>query len=121
MLLRIGELVRSAQFARFVDIDREPTRHPLSADPEALDLRSAPRLALPGRGDPPVCLAFCGVPPDTLDQRKQVVEIDAVDNGRFGGLRLGNHDWPPLLGGGESSGWIIGAWRAPPGCAGPGF
>src|SRR6266446_345232 len=91
MLLRIGEPVRSAQFARFVDVDREPTWHPFSADPEALDLRTAPRLALPGRGDPPVCLVFCGVPPDALYQRKQVVEIDAVDDGRLGGLRLGNN------------------------------
>src|SRR6202011_1708460 len=96
MLLRIGEPVCSAQFARFVDVDREPTRHPFSADLEALDLRTAPRLALPGRGDAPVCLAFCGVPPGAFDQRKQVVKIDAVDDGRFGGLRLGNHDRPPL-------------------------
>jgi hypothetical protein len=39
MFSRIGELVRSAQFAGFVGIDREPTRHPFSADLEALDLR----------------------------------------------------------------------------------
>src|SRR6516225_21996 len=71
---------------------REATRHPFSADYEVLDLRTAPRLALPGRGDSPVCLAFCGVPPDAVDQGKQVVDIDAVDNVRFDGLSLGNHD-----------------------------
>src|SRR3984893_7952533 len=98
MFLRIGEPVCSTQFARFIDVDREPTLHPFSADPEAFDLRTAPGLSLPGRGDPPVCLAFCGVPPDAIDQRKQIVEIDAVDDVRFGGLRLGNHDRPPLLG-----------------------
>src|ERR1700736_3202506 len=98
VFLRIGEPVCSTQFARFIDVDREPTRHPFSADPEAFDLRTAPGLSLPGRGDPPVCLAFCGVPPDAIDQRKQIVEIEAVDDVRFGGLRLGNHDRPSLLG-----------------------
>src|SRR3984893_3688317 len=98
MLLRIGEPVWSAQFARLVDVDREPTRHLFSADPEALDPRPAPRLALPSRCDPPIGLAFCGVLLDAFDQGKQVVEIDAVDDGRFNGLRLGNHDRPPLLG-----------------------
>src|SRR5260221_8438050 len=98
MFLRIGEPVRSAELARFVDVDRDPTWHLFSADPEALDLRTTPRLTLPGRGDPPVGLGFCGVLLDAVDQRKQVVDIDAVDDRRFDGLRLGNHDRPPLLG-----------------------
>src|SRR5215469_875853 len=97
MFLRIGEPVRAAEFARLVDVDREPARHLFSADPEALDLRTAPRLALPGCGDVPVRFALCGVSPDALDQGKQVVDIDAVDDGGFGGLRLGNHDKRPLL------------------------
>src|SRR5262249_43760080 len=63
-----------------------------SADSEALDLRAAPRLAAPGRGDVPFCLAFCSVPPDAIDQGREVVDIDAVDDGRFGGLRLVKHD-----------------------------
>jgi hypothetical protein len=46
MFLRIGEPVRSAKFARFVDVDRESTRYLLSADSEALDFRTAPGLAL---------------------------------------------------------------------------
>jgi hypothetical protein len=98
MFLRIGEPVRSAQFARFVDIDREPARHLFSADLEAFDLRTAVGLALPSRGDAPTCLAFCGIPPDAFDQGEQIVDIDAVDDFRFGGLRLGKHDESPLLG-----------------------
>ena len=97
MFLRIGEAVRSSQFARFVDVDREPTRHPFSADGEALDLRPASRLALPGRGDAPLCLAFCGVSPDALDQGKQIADIDPIDERRFSGLRVGNHDKSSLL------------------------
>src|SRR5271154_7301491 len=97
MFLRIGEPVRSSQFARFVDVDREPARHPIAADFEALDLRTASRLALPRRGDAPVCLAFGGVAPDAIDQGKQVVDIDTVDDVRLGGLRLGNHDRPPFV------------------------
>jgi hypothetical protein len=46
----------------------------------------------------PVCLAFWGVPLDAIDQGKQIVDIDAVDDFRFGGLRLGKHDESPLLG-----------------------
>src|SRR5262245_39743489 len=96
MFLRIGEPVRYTKLARFVDVDGEPARHPFSADLEALDLRPAARLTLPGRRDAPVRLACCGVPPDALDQGEQIVDIDAVDDGRFGGLRLGDHDRPPL-------------------------
>src|SRR5207249_1503738 len=55
MFLRIGEPVTSPQFARLIDVDREPTRHLFSADPEALDLRAAPGLTLPRRGDAPAC------------------------------------------------------------------
>src|ERR1700731_4722360 len=81
MFLRIGETVRSAQFARFVDVDREPTRHLFSADLKALDLRTAPRLALPGCGDAPARFGFCGVLPDALDQGEQIADIDAVTTG----------------------------------------
>src|SRR5262245_37236833 len=96
--LRIGEPVRPAHFARLVDVDRESTRHPFSADFEALDLRTALRLALPGRGDAPVRLAFCGIPPDALDQGKQIVDVDAIDDVEFGDLSFSSHDRPPLLG-----------------------
>src|SRR2546423_326844 len=75
MLLRIGERVGAPKFAGFVDIDRNPAGHALSADLEALDLRAAPRLALPGRGDPPVGLGLRGTPLGAVDQGKQVVEI----------------------------------------------
>jgi len=34
----------------------------------------------------------------TLDQGKQLLVIDAIDDGGFGDLRLGNHDRSPLLG-----------------------
>src|SRR5262249_55675724 len=72
--LRFGKWFRPAYSARSFDVDRERTRPPFSADSKVLDLRTAPRLALPGRGDPPVCFAFCGVPPDAVDQGKQVVD-----------------------------------------------
>jgi hypothetical protein len=85
MLLRIGETVRSAEFARFVDVDRELARHLLSAYLKTRDFRAAPRLALPCRGDVPFRLAFCRFSFDPLDQRKQVIDIDAVDDGGFGG------------------------------------
>src|SRR6266403_3691961 len=121
MFLRIGEPVCSTQFARFIDVDREPTRHPFSADPEAFDLRTAPGLSLPGRGDPPVCLAFCGVSPEpsiSANRSSRLMPLTTLGSAIFVwatmiGLRY--------LGGGESSGWIIGGWRAPPGCAGPGL
>src|SRR5258708_28163486 len=91
MFLGIGETVRSAQFAWFVDIDREATRHLRSADFEALDLRAAPSLAPPNCVDAPAGFGFFRVPPDPLDQAKQVIDIDAVDDSGFGGLRLGSH------------------------------
>src|SRR6185437_7723249 len=97
MFLRIGETIRSAQLVRLVDIDREPARHPFSADPEALDLRAAARLALPGRGDAPFCLAFRGVVLDAVDQSKQIVDVDAVDDVGRESLRLRNHDRSPSL------------------------
>ena len=75
MFLRIGELVRSANFARFVDVDREPASNPFAADLKAIHLRTAPRLALPGRGSTPVGLGICGVALDVLDQGKQVVTL----------------------------------------------
>src|SRR5436853_5305385 len=96
MFLRISETVRTSQRVRFIDVDREPTRHPFSTDFKTLDLRTAPRLPLPGRGDAPVCLALCRVTPDALDQCKQVVDIDAVDHGAFGSLRLCRHTKSPL-------------------------
>jgi hypothetical protein len=98
MFLRIGEAVGSAEFARFVDVDREPARHLLSADRKALDLRTAPRLALPDGSDAPVCHALCGVPLDALDQAKQVVDIDAIDDVRGRSLRLSTHVRLPSLG-----------------------
>src|SRR6476660_5651823 len=58
MLLRIGETVRSTEFAGFVDVDREPTRHLFSAYFKTLDLRTALRLALPGCLDAPVRFTF---------------------------------------------------------------
>src|ERR1700731_835388 len=121
MFLRIGETVRSAQFARFVDVDREPTRHLFSADLKALDLRTAPRLALPGCGDAPARFGFCGVLPDALDQGKQIADIDAVDDRRLPALHFGIHERLLCLVDGKSSRWIIRAWRALPGCADPGF
>jgi hypothetical protein len=39
-----------------------------------------------------------GAPLGPVDQGKQIVEIDAVDDGRFDSLRLGSHDGFPLLG-----------------------
>src|SRR5260221_5169264 len=101
VFLWIGEPVRSANFDRFVDIDREPARHPLAADLESLDWRAAPCLALPGRGNAPVCLAFSGVPLDVIDKSKQVVDIDTVDDVGLGGLRLGKHDRSPFA-------WVAG-------------
>src|SRR5204863_5806130 len=68
MLLRIGEPVRATQFAGFVDIDRKPPRHALAADLEALDLRAAPRLALPGRGNAPAGFGRRGAPLGAFDQ-----------------------------------------------------
>ena len=65
----------------------------LQAQAKALDLRAAARSALPRRGDAPVGLASRGIPLDAFDQGEQVVDIDAVDDVRFGGLRLGNHNW----------------------------
>src|SRR3954451_290947 len=64
------------QFAGFVDIDRKPARHALSADLKALDLRTATRLALPCRGDAPVGLGLRSAPLGAVDQGKQIVEID---------------------------------------------
>jgi hypothetical protein len=88
MFLRIGEPVRAPQFTRFIDVDRESTRHTHTADPKVLDMCTAPRLAFPGRCYAPVCLALRGVLPDALDQGKQVVDIDAVDQYPFGEGRL---------------------------------
>jgi hypothetical protein len=59
----------------------------LFADPEAFHLRTTPRLALPA----PVCLTSGGVLPDPIDEGKQVINIDAVDDSRFGSLRFGQH------------------------------
>ena len=75
-------------------------------------------FGLPGRGDAPGSLAFCSVSPDAVDQGKQVVDVDAVDNFRLGGRGFGNDSllaWMTVLG------WTIGAWRARPECAHPGF
>src|SRR5438067_1362499 len=91
MFLRISETVRTSQRVRFIDVDREPARHPFSTDFKTLDLRTAPRLALPGRGDAPVCPALCRFTLDALDQPKQLVDIDAIDYGGFGSLRLCGH------------------------------
>jgi hypothetical protein len=54
-------------------------RHLLSADRKALDVRRAPRLALPHRRDTPLDIPFCGIAPNALDQRQQIVDIDAVE------------------------------------------
>jgi hypothetical protein len=56
----------------------ELARHLLSAYLKTRDFRAAPRLALPCRGDVPFRLAFCRFSFDPLDQRKQVIDIDAV-------------------------------------------
>src|SRR5258708_32472928 len=72
VLLRIGETVRSAEFAGLVDVDREPARHLFSTDLIALDFCAAPRLALPRRGDVPVRDAFCGFALDVFILRNQV-------------------------------------------------
>ena len=87
----------AAELAGLVDVDREPARHAFAADAETVDLRAAARLALPGRGDAPVGHAFGGVALDAVDQREQVVDIDAVDDVRRGGLhlRLRIHDGSP--------------------------
>src|SRR5438270_2206067 len=96
MFLRIGKTVRSSEFAGFVDVDGEPARHLFSADLITLDLCAAACLALPSRGDVPVRLAFCRCALDAVDQRKQVVDIDAVDDGGFGSLTLCTHDRSPF-------------------------
>ena len=80
MFLRIGERVAAAEFGWFVDVDRKAARHPLSADSESFDLRSAVRLPLPGRRNAPVCHAGCGLSLDALDQGEEVGDIDAVDD-----------------------------------------
>src|SRR5262249_60390059 len=51
MFLRIGEPIRSTELAGLVDVDGESARYPFRADLEAIDLRTAARLTLPGRGD----------------------------------------------------------------------
>src|SRR5712675_1802050 len=119
MVLRIGETVRSAEFTGLVDVDREPAWYLFSADLITLDFGAAPRLALPGRGDVPVRLAFCRFALNAVDQRKEVVDIDAIDDGWFGSLRLCRHGKSPLISDGMSYVRIIAAWRAPTGCAGP--
>jgi len=92
MFLRIGKPVRAAQLARLVDVDREAARHLSAADAEALDFSAAARLALPGRGDTPMGLAFRGIRPDALDQGEQVVEVDAVDDFWSNGVCVAIHD-----------------------------
>jgi hypothetical protein len=42
-----------------------------------------------------MCLALGGVTSDVLDQRKQGIDIDSVDDGWFSGLRLGEHESSP--------------------------
>ena len=46
----------------------------------------------------PASLAFCRLASDAVAQRKQVVDIDAIDDGGFGSLRLCSHDGSPLFG-----------------------
>jgi hypothetical protein len=67
-------LIRSAKFARLVDLDRKLARYPRSADLEAVDVRATPRLALPERGDVPMCLALGGATSGALYQRKQGID-----------------------------------------------
>jgi hypothetical protein len=45
MFLRIGKPAGAAEFARFVDVDREPNVALFSADLEALDFCMAPAVA----------------------------------------------------------------------------
>jgi hypothetical protein len=70
----------SAEFAGLVDIDRELARHVLSVDRKALDVRTAPRLAVLHRRDTPFGIPFCGIAPNALDQRQRIVDIDADDD-----------------------------------------
>src|SRR6185503_12979961 len=91
MFLRIGEPVAPAELQRLVDVDGESARHAFAADVESLDLRAAARLALPARRDAPVRLAFCGIPLDGIDERKKIIDIDAVDYLGNGGLGLSDH------------------------------
>src|SRR5262249_49185847 len=63
----------------------------------ALDFRTAVRLALPSRDDMPLGLALSGVPLDPLNQGKQVVNIDAVDDIRRNGHCVTVHDKSPLF------------------------
>src|SRR5215471_4989278 len=119
VFLRIREHVRSTEFVRLVDIDGELSRHARSADSEAVDMRSAPRLALPGRCDPPLGLAFRRLVPDALDQTQQVIDIDAVDHPWFRGLSFGKHCKSPLHHSWLYFDGVIGEWRAPTECAGP--
>jgi hypothetical protein len=96
MFLRISETVRAAQFAGFVDVNREPARYTFSADLKTIDLGTAPRLTLPGRGNPPICFTFCDVTLDAIEQGEQFVDIDTIDDFRFCDLRLSSHDRSPL-------------------------
>jgi hypothetical protein len=78
VLLRVGKPVGAAEFAGLVDGDREVARHFVASNAKALHFRAAARLALPGCGDTPLGLGFSRIFPDTIDQREQVVDIDAV-------------------------------------------
>src|SRR5215472_6803965 len=116
VFLRIGILVRAAELARFIDVDREAARHLIAAHAKALDLRTAVRLALPGRDDMPLGLALSGIPLDPLNQGKQVVDIDAVDDIRRNGHCVTIHDKSPhscsVIE--TESDRFSAMWRAPP-------
>src|SRR5216683_3009592 len=102
-------------------VDPEPAWRPFSADFKTLDLRTAPRLALPGRRDPPVCLAFCGVrltPSIRVNRSSTLMPLTTVGLAVLDCATMKGFLW---LGGGMGSSRVIAAWRAPTGCAGPGF
>ena len=62
MLLGVGEPIRATDLARLVDFERELARHLLSTDREAVDVRTAPRLALPVHLTRQWVLAFAASP-----------------------------------------------------------
>src|SRR5215467_2070394 len=98
-------------------------RHLIAAHAEALDFRTAARLALPRRDDMPLGLALRGIPLDPLNQGKQVVDIDAVDGIRRNGHCVTIHDESPFICSIiETASDRLGAtWRALPEYAGPSF
>src|SRR5262249_12490340 len=95
ILLRVGEAVRPAELGRLVDIDREAARDHIAADADPLDPCPAALLPWPCRGPPPMGFAACRLALDALDQREEVIDIDAVDDFRRNGSCVTVHENAP--------------------------